>query len=84
MQGYLALTILLHENHEMLPLIIQSLQNDLNSRNDNHQCLALATIANIGGREMSESLSPIIQKLLLSKYAIIIFFSLIVPEQVET
>eukprot|EP01114_Cavostelium_apophysatum_P019630 TRINITY_DN6382_c0_g1_i1.p1 TRINITY_DN6382_c0_g1~~TRINITY_DN6382_c0_g1_i1.p1 ORF type:complete len:964 (-),score=261.68 TRINITY_DN6382_c0_g1_i1:12-2903(-) len=67
MIGYLALTILLHENHEMLPLIVQSLQNDLQSRNELHQALALTAIANIGGKEMSESLAPIVQKLLISK-----------------
>jgi len=65
--GYLALSILLHENHEMLPLIVQTLQNDLQSRNEYHQCMALNSIANIGGKEMSESLAPIVQKLLISK-----------------
>lgn len=63
----MALSLLLHENHEMLPLIIQSLQNDLQSRNEYHQCLALTAIGNIGGKEMAESLSPIVQKILLSK-----------------
>jgi AP-2 complex subunit alpha len=66
-KGYLALTLLLHENHEMLPLIVQSLQNDLQSRNEYHQNLALTAIANIGGKEMAESLAPIVQKLLVSK-----------------
>mmetsp|Transcript_2271 Transcript_2271/g.3007 ORF Transcript_2271/g.3007 Transcript_2271/m.3007 type:complete len:986 (+) Transcript_2271:82-3039(+) len=65
--GYLALGILLHENHEMLPLIIQSLQNDLQSRNEWHQCLALSAIGNIGGKEMAEALAPIVIKLLTSK-----------------
>ncbi|PRP81516.1 hypothetical protein PROFUN_10878 [Planoprotostelium fungivorum] len=65
--GYLAMAVLLHENHEMLPLVIQSLQNDLQSRNDFHQSLALCAIANIGSKEMSESLSPIVQKLLIAK-----------------
>eukprot|EP01117_Protostelium_nocturnum_P020203 TRINITY_DN898_c0_g1_i1.p1 TRINITY_DN898_c0_g1~~TRINITY_DN898_c0_g1_i1.p1 ORF type:complete len:933 (+),score=327.40 TRINITY_DN898_c0_g1_i1:186-2984(+) len=65
--GYLALSLLLHENHEMLPLVIQSLQNDIQSRNDFHQSLALCAIANIGSKEMGESLSPIVQKLLTAK-----------------
>eukprot|EP01118_Nematostelium_gracile_P009612 TRINITY_DN3251_c0_g5_i1.p1 TRINITY_DN3251_c0_g5~~TRINITY_DN3251_c0_g5_i1.p1 ORF type:complete len:1030 (+),score=309.97 TRINITY_DN3251_c0_g5_i1:73-3090(+) len=65
--GYLALAILLHENHEMLPLIVQSLQNDLQSRNEYHQAMALTAIGNIGGKEMAESLAPIVQKLLISK-----------------
>jgi AP-2 complex subunit alpha len=67
-QGYLALTIFLHENHEMMPLIIQSLQNDIQSRNDYHVCLALSAICNIGGKEMAESLAPIVQKTLIAKY----------------
>jgi len=67
--GYISLSLLLHENHEMLPLIIQSLQNDLQSRNEFHQCLALTAIANIGGKEMSESLLTNVQKILTAKFS---------------
>jgi len=66
--GYTALGMLLNENHEMIPLIINSLQEDLNSRapkaGEFFQCLALDAIANIGGKEMAESLAPVVQKLL--------------------
>jgi len=65
--GYLAVSLLLHENHSMIPLLIQSLQNDLQSRNEFHQCLALISIGNIGGKEMAESVAPMVQKMLISK-----------------
>eukprot|EP01113_Clastostelium_recurvatum_P008019 TRINITY_DN1375_c0_g1_i2.p1 TRINITY_DN1375_c0_g1~~TRINITY_DN1375_c0_g1_i2.p1 ORF type:complete len:1036 (+),score=302.77 TRINITY_DN1375_c0_g1_i2:111-3218(+) len=64
--GYLALGVLLHESHELIPLIINSLQEDLQSRLDYFQCLALGAIANIGGKEMAESLAPLVQKLLVA------------------
>jgi AP-2 complex subunit alpha len=51
----------------MIPLLVQQLQNDLQARNDYHQGLALTCIANIGGKEMAESVSPIVQKMLVSK-----------------
>eukprot|EP00727_Mastigamoeba_balamuthi_P009684 m51a1_g5338 Adaptor protein complex 2 (AP-2), alpha subunit (1044) ;mRNA; r:422924-427144 len=64
--GYLAMQLLLDENHEMLPLLVNSLQEDLQSRNEAAQCLALHTISNIGGREMTETLAPTLLGLFLS------------------
>eukprot|EP01112_Ceratiomyxa_fruticulosa_P020410 TRINITY_DN6936_c0_g1_i2.p1 TRINITY_DN6936_c0_g1~~TRINITY_DN6936_c0_g1_i2.p1 ORF type:complete len:1039 (-),score=240.95 TRINITY_DN6936_c0_g1_i2:138-3254(-) len=64
--GYLALGMLLHETHELIPLIINSLQEDLTSRADYFQCLALSAVANIGGKEMADSLCPTVQKLLVA------------------
>lgn len=65
--GYLAISLFIHENHEMIPLIIQALLTDLQSRTELHQILALTAIANIGGKEMAESLAPVVQKLLTAK-----------------
>ena len=65
--GYLSLSLLLNETHSMIPLLIQQLQNDLQSRNEYHQALALIAIGNIGGKEMAESVAPIVQKMLISK-----------------
>lgn len=62
--GYTACSILLNETHQLLRMIIQSIKNDLNSRDDTHQCLALTTIANVGGQEFAESLTGDVQKLL--------------------
>eukprot|EP01097_Dermamoeba_algensis_P003798 TRINITY_DN2586_c0_g1_i1.p1 TRINITY_DN2586_c0_g1~~TRINITY_DN2586_c0_g1_i1.p1 ORF type:complete len:877 (-),score=197.89 TRINITY_DN2586_c0_g1_i1:104-2734(-) len=64
--GYVGFGLLLNENHDMIPLTIQSLQNDLNSRSDFAQCLALAAIANTGGKEMLEALSRPVQNLLVA------------------
>lgn len=64
--GYLALGILLHENHDMIPLIINTLQQDLESKSHVCQSLALTAIGNIGGKEMAEQLTAPITKLLLA------------------
>ena len=64
--GYLACSLLLNENHEMVTLITQCMKNDLNSKNPNDQCLALTAVANIGGKEQAESLAQDVQKLLIS------------------
>lgn len=51
----------------MVPLLINSLQEDLQARSDFFQCLALSGIGNIGGKEMAESLAPVVQKLLIAR-----------------
>jgi AP-2 complex subunit alpha len=60
----MTLGILLHENHELIPLIVNSCKVDLDSRNSMFQALALSAMANIGGKEMAESLAPTVLKLL--------------------
>jgi AP-2 complex subunit alpha len=65
--GYLALGVLLNEEHQMIPLVVQSLSHDLAARSEYAQCLALTAIANIGGKQMAEAqLAPAVTKLLLS------------------
>lgn len=65
--GYLAAQLMLSENNELVTLLVNSIQDDLvNSRTDAVKCLALSAIANIGGREVSETLAPLVLKLLLS------------------
>ncbi|KAL1892552.1 hypothetical protein Cpir12675_004480 [Ceratocystis pirilliformis] len=64
--GYLALTLLLHEKHEMLHLVFNSIRKDLMDHNELFNCLALHAIANIGGREMGEALSSEVHRLLIS------------------
>ncbi|KAJ1972946.1 hypothetical protein H4R34_005239 [Dimargaris verticillata] len=64
--GYLALTLLLTENSDFIRLVINSLRKDLDDANEIFNCLALHAIANIGGREMAETLSGEVQKLLVS------------------
>ncbi|KKA26633.1 hypothetical protein TD95_002647 [Thielaviopsis punctulata] len=64
--GYLALTLLLHEKHEMLHLVFNSIRKDLMDHNELFNCLALHAIANIGGRDMGEALSGEVHRLLIS------------------
>jgi len=64
--GYLAMTLLLTENSDLIKLVISSIRKDLEDYNEIYNCLALHAIANIGGREMAESLSVDVQRLLVS------------------
>lgn len=64
--GYLAVTLFLHEQHELLHLVVNSIRKDLNDTNELFNCLALHAIANVGSREMGESLAADVHRLLIS------------------
>jgi AP-2 complex subunit alpha len=64
--GYLAMTLFLHEQHELLHLVVNSIRKDLMDHNELNNCLALHAIANVGGREMGEALSGDVHRLLIS------------------
>lgn len=64
--GYLAVTLFLHEHHDLTSLVVNSIQKDLNSKNEVFNCLALHAIANLSSRQMAETLTPTVQALLLS------------------
>ncbi|PSK58760.1 AP-2 complex subunit alpha-2 isoform B [Elsinoe australis] len=64
--GYLAVTLFLHEEHELLHLVVNSIRKDLNDNNELFNCLALHAIANVGGKEMGESLAADVHRLLIS------------------
>ncbi|EFX04216.1 ap-2 complex subunit alpha [Grosmannia clavigera kw1407] len=64
--GYLAMTLFLHEKHELLHLVVNSIRKDLLDHNELFNCLALHAIANIGSREMGEALSGEVHRLLIS------------------
>ncbi|OZJ01603.1 hypothetical protein BZG36_05279, partial [Bifiguratus adelaidae] len=64
--GYLAVTLLFHENSDLVRLVVNSIKKDLDNMNEINQCLALHAIANIGGREMAESLATDVHRLLIS------------------
>ncbi|KAI1388205.1 Adaptor protein complex AP-2 alpha subunit [Hypoxylon trugodes] len=64
--GYLAMTLFLHEKHELLHLVVNSIRKDLLDHNELFNCLALHAIANIGSREMGEALSSEVHRLLIS------------------
>ena len=64
--GYLAVTLFLHEQHELLHLVVNSIRKDLLDRNELNNSLALHAVANVGGREMGEALSADVHRLLIS------------------
>ncbi|CAL1695823.1 unnamed protein product [Somion occarium] len=64
--GYLAVTLLMHENSDFLRLVVNSIRKDLNENNEIYNCLALHAIANVGGQEMAEALSEDVHRLLIS------------------
>lgn len=69
--GYLAMTLFLHEKHELLHLVVNSIRKDLMDHNELFNCLALHAIANVGGKEMGEALSPEVHRLLISPYVVL-------------
>lgn len=62
------MTLFLHEQHELLHLVVNSIRKDLMDHNELFNCLALHAIANVGGREMGEALSGEVHRLLISPY----------------
>ncbi|KAG9016735.1 hypothetical protein FRB90_002337 [Tulasnella sp. 427] len=64
--GYLAVTLLMHENSDFLRLVVNSIRKDLEAHSEINNCLALHAIANVGGEEMAESLAPDVHRLLIS------------------
>ncbi|KRY00861.1 AP-2 complex subunit alpha-2 [Trichinella pseudospiralis] len=64
--GYLFISVLVSCSSELMRLTIQSIKNDLQSRNPVFVNLALQCISNIGSREMCETFGAEIPKLLVS------------------
>ncbi|KAI9828187.1 MAG: hypothetical protein M1826_006115 [Phylliscum demangeonii] len=64
--GYLAVTLFLHEHHELLHLVVNSIRKDLLDHNELNNCLALQAIANVGGKDLGDALSRDVHSLLIS------------------
>lgn len=64
--GYLAMSMLLSDNAEILRLVVNSVKGDMSSGNEHVAALALNTVANIGGSEFADNLFADISKMLLS------------------
>uniref|UniRef100_A0AAF5D420 AP-2 complex subunit alpha n=2 Tax=Strongyloides stercoralis TaxID=6248 RepID=A0AAF5D420_STRER len=64
--GYLFISVMINLQSELMKLIIQSIKNDVGSRNPVHVNLALQCISNVGARDMAESFSIDLAKLLVS------------------
>lgn len=56
----------MHENSDLVRLVVNSFRKDLDDINETNNCLALHAIANIGGKEMAESLAEDVHRLLIS------------------
>lgn len=67
------MTLFLHEKHELLHLVVNSIRKDLMDHNELFNCLALHAIANVGGKEMGEALSPEVHRLLISPYVDLLY-----------
>lgn len=64
--GYLAISLLLSDNVEILRLVVNSIKNDMASRNEHIVALVLNTVANIGGAEFSDNLWGDVSKIILA------------------
>lgn len=68
--GYLAISLLLADNAEILRLVVNSVKHDMLAQVEHHAALALNTVANIGGAEFSDNLWGDISKMLLQNSAL--------------
>ena len=66
--GYLAITIRVTENKELIKLIQNALAADLNSGNESYICLALCAIANVASKDFADSCVSDILNLLVKRY----------------
>ncbi|KAM4661035.1 AP-4 complex subunit epsilon-1 isoform 2-T2 [Amazona ochrocephala] len=89
--GYLAVSLFLHENHDLLLLLVNTVVKDLQSTNLVEVCMALTIVSQIFPREMIPAVLPLIEdKLQHSKEIIrrkavqaLYKFYLIAPNQVQ-
>lgn len=65
--GYLSTAVIMRNTDDQITLVIQAIKNDLQSTQDPIQCLALAAIANIGGKSLAETVAPEVQRILFSR-----------------
>lgn len=56
----------MHENSEIVRLVINSIRKDLDDNNEINNCLALHAVANLGGKEMAETLSDSVFRCMIS------------------
>ena len=64
--GYLAASVLMRNQEELQTLIVNTVRQDLINHNEHTQCLALACVANLGGKELSESLASDVERLVFT------------------
>ncbi|XP_065066485.1 uncharacterized protein LOC135692305 [Rhopilema esculentum] len=69
--GYLACCLLLHENHELTLLVMNTIQKDLKSSNIMENCIALIAASRLVNSDMIPALLPLVFKLLQHKRDIV-------------
>mmetsp|Transcript_55129 Transcript_55129/g.129064 ORF Transcript_55129/g.129064 Transcript_55129/m.129064 type:complete len:1085 (+) Transcript_55129:145-3399(+) len=62
--GYLTCNLFLHKDHELMLLLINTMQRDLNSINHLEVCAALTSVTRLVNLEMIPAISPLVFKLL--------------------
>lgn len=70
-KGYLAVTLLMHENSDLARLVINSIRKDLEDSNEINACLALQAIATLGGKEMAEALGENVYRAMISQSVVL-------------
>ncbi|XP_033621132.1 AP-4 complex subunit epsilon-1 isoform X2 [Fukomys damarensis] len=89
--GYLAVSLFLHESHELLLLLVNTVVKDLQSTNLVEACMALTVVSQIFPREMIPAVLPLIEdklqhsKEIIRRKAVLALykFHLIAPNQVQ-
>ncbi|XP_012865411.1 PREDICTED: AP-4 complex subunit epsilon-1 [Dipodomys ordii] len=89
--GYLAVSLFLHESHELLLLLVNTVVKDLQSTNLVEICMALTVVSQIFPREMIPAVLPLIEdklqhsKEIIRRKAVLALykFHLIAPNQVQ-
>uniref|UniRef100_A0A6J0TDY9 AP-4 complex subunit epsilon-1 isoform X1 n=3 Tax=Pogona vitticeps TaxID=103695 RepID=A0A6J0TDY9_9SAUR len=89
--GYLAVSLFLHENHELLLLLVNTVVKDLQSTNLMEVCMALTVASQIFPREMIPAVLPLVEdklqhpKEIIRRKAVqaLYKFYLIAPNQVQ-
>nr|CAI9710469.1 unnamed protein product [Rangifer tarandus platyrhynchus] len=89
--GYLAVSLFLHESHELLLLLVNTVVKDLQSTNLVEVCMALTVVSQIFPREMIPAVLPLIEdklqhsKEIIRRKAVLALykFYLIAPNQVQ-
>ncbi|KAM9201458.1 AP-4 complex subunit epsilon-1 [Dugong dugon] len=89
--GYLAVSLFLHENHELLLLLVNTVVKDLQSTNLVEVSIALTVVSQIFPREMIPAVLPLIEdklqhsKEIIRRKAVLALykFHLIAPNQVQ-
>lgn len=59
---------MLSDNDDLIRLVINSIRKDLEDHNEVFNCLALQAIADLGSKEVAESLVGDVYKILVSAY----------------